>query len=62
MRWTKSRTTWLGTTMERRARWYGLPVTVRGFSTRGTTARGWAVVVLVALLLLAVIVVEELLL
>ena len=62
MRWTKSRTTWLGTTMERRARWHGLPVTVRGFSTRGATPGGWAVVALAALLLLAVILVEELLL
>ena len=62
MRWTKVRTTWLGTTSEKRGRWHGVPVTVRGFSTRGTTARGWAVVVLAALLVLAIILVEEFLL
>ena len=62
MRWTKTRSTWLGTNLESRGRWHGIPYTVSGFSTEGTTARGWIVVGLVALLLLAIILVKDFLL
>jgi hypothetical protein len=62
MRWTKVRTTWLGTSLEKLDRWHGLPVSIRGYSTTGTTARGWGVVILVAVLLVAIILIEDLLL
>jgi hypothetical protein len=62
MRWTKARSTWLGTDLERRGRWHGVPFVIRGFSARGTTARGWVVLVVAALLLLAVLLAKELLL
>ena len=62
MRWTKAQSTWLGTNLEKRGRWHGLPFVVRGFSTAGTTARGWVVAGLVALLLLAIVLVKDFLL
>lgn len=62
MRWTKVRSTWLGTDLEKRGRWHGIPFVVRGFSARGTTARGWVVLAVAALLLMAVLVAKALLL
>ena len=62
MRWTKTQSTWWGTNLEKRGRWHGVPFVVRGFSTEGTTARGWAVVGLAALLLLAIVLVKDFLL
>ena len=38
------------------------PVVVRGFSTKGTTTRGWVVVILAALLVLAIVLIKDVLL
>ena len=62
MRWTKVQSTWLGTRLENRGRWHGIPVVVRGFSTKGTTTRGWVVVILAALLVLAIVLIKDFLL
>lgn len=61
MRWTKERTTWLGTYREERGRWHGIPYVLRTNTTKGMTRGGWVVVVLALLLLVGVILVEELL-
>jgi hypothetical protein len=62
MRWTKVQSTWLGTHLEKRGRWHGVPFVVRGFSARGVTSRGWAVLSLAAMLLLAIVLVKDFLL
>jgi hypothetical protein len=55
-----TRTTWLGTYSERRGRWHGIPYVLRTNSARGTTLRGWIVIVLAVLLLIAIVLVEDL--
>jgi hypothetical protein len=60
MQWTKVRTTRLGTSLQKRGRWHGLPFVIRGFDVRSIKPRGWVVVALAALLLVAMIILEEL--
>jgi hypothetical protein len=60
VRWTKERTTWLGTFREKRGSWHRIPYVLRASTTRGMTRGGWAVLVLVLVLLIGIILVEEL--
>ena len=60
MQRTKERTTWLGTYREKHGRWHRIPYVVTTVSTKGMTARGWAVLAAAAVLFVAVIVLEEL--
>jgi hypothetical protein len=59
MRWTKVHSTSVGTSLEKRGRWHGIPFVVRGFDPRSATAWGWVLLVLAAVLLLAIIVVKD---
>lgn len=61
MQWTRQKTTWLGTDLEKRGRWHGIPYTIRGVSPKGMTREGRVVVILAGLVLLALVMVIELL-
>lgn len=60
MKWTREKTTWLGTYREKRGVWHRIPYALRIHTTKGMTRAGWTVLVLIALVLLAVVLVEEL--
>ncbi|GAB3446827.1 hypothetical protein GCM10027517_29710 [Phycicoccus ginsengisoli] len=62
MQWTRERRTWLGTSLQKRGRWHGIPYVVHGYRTTGLTRGGAVVLALVALLVVAVVLVEELVL
>jgi hypothetical protein len=59
MQWTKEKTTFLGTSYEKRARWHGLPYVVRFNSTKGMSTRCWWIVILAVLVLIVVTLIEE---
>jgi hypothetical protein len=59
MQWTKERTTFLGTSYEKHAKWHGIPYVVRFNSTKGMSTAGWWIVILAVLLLIIVALIEE---
>ena len=61
MRWTNAQATWMGTNLEKRGRWHGIPIVVRGFTVKGATLRGWIVMIVAALLLLAIVMIKDVL-
>ena len=59
MRWTRERRTRLGTTLQKRGRWHGIPYVVHGYRRTGLTRGGAVVLALLAVLVVAVVVLEE---